>query len=253
MRFLLALLTCTLTLPVAAAPATKTKLKKAPVKASDTRPLDTRSTASRAMASTGSGMSQIKIANPNFGGADVAITPVLGVTVNSMTGMEDLIKEKGAKNYSVSPDTGFSVGALVDVGVGFATTVLETGAAYSQINQKFSVSSKDYAFVLDYVSVPLQAKTYLQGRRTGLFVNYGLLANFLVNATFKGEGGENIQSDMNSMNLVGAAGIGWAMPVNEKSQGVVNLSLARSLTKVNSEGDASLYNNTFLLNVGLML
>lgn len=193
---------------------------------------------------TSAGQSQTKTVYSSGQSLPYKINPVAGMTLNRLVG--------GEGDYSI--DSGFKVGALVDLGSG--TTVFVTGLTVSQLNSQLSGKDgrPDVQIIQNYVSAPVQGKTSFDtGGPARPYIRYGGDFNVVASANAKYNGkNDDIKGDMNTVNLSGVLGVGVTIPA--KSVNVnVDFAFNRSLTKINTSGKDDLFNQSFVLTAGVLL
>jgi hypothetical protein len=173
--------------------------------------------------------------------SDMKLTPTVGMTFNNVVG----------DNTSTSSDVGISAGMTVDFGSD--STVFETGGLFSQLNTNVSLPGTTVSFVQNVITVPAVGKTFFQGGQSGPYVRYGGLVDLLLSAKAKnGFASVDMKDHMNTLDLLGTVGIGITTAADNHEFNA-DFSVARSLTKINSDGNTSLYNQAFMLNVGMTL
>lgn len=176
--------------------------------------------------------------------------PTIGTTFSQILG----------DDQSTSFGTGFSAGMTADIGEG--TTVFHTGLLYSQLNSDLDMNASTgisretitISFTQNFITAPLQAKTYFNGSGgVQPYVTYGGALNFLMSAKAKAMGqSQDIKEAFNTMNILASVGVGAIIPMNDNDF-TVDASFSRSLTGINSKGDKSVYNAVFMLNAGMAL
>lgn len=169
----------------------------------------------------------------------VHIIPTLGMTFNRLSG-EDSSKS----------DIGVNAAIILDIGTG--PTVFQTGLGFTQLNSTFDAVGANVVAVQNYISIPIIGKSYFLGTQAGTYLKYGVTANFLTGAKIKAdEQSVDAKKFFGDRDIAGAIGVGYRFSTAERDA-LVELTINRSFSRVNTVGDGSVYNQTVMLNTGLI-
>lgn len=178
------------------------------------------------------------------------ITPAVGAAVMSIK------SDSGGSD----PDTGVSIGGLVDIGRGITT--FQTGLLYNQFGGKGTetVNGTDLNIKvnLSYLSVPALAKFNFSGDpESTFFIKAGLMPGLLVSKQGTvSAGGQSVSTSdvsVNSFDLPAVAGLGGAIPISPTTSFIIEASYIRSLLNISSSGSGNARNEGVLLTAGVSL
>ena len=151
--------------------------------------------------------------------------------------------------------TGFGIGATADIG--HSDVVFETGVLYQQLGTTTRINDLNVSFDLNYLSVPLEAKAYLNGQdASSLYLKAGLLPSFLTakNMTVS-DGVISVSTSnllVNDFDLRGIVGIGAKIDLNQRSALVFETTYMQGFTKVPSE-NYEIYNSAITFTGGFAI
>lgn len=158
------------------------------------------------------------------------------------------------------------IGAGVRLDIGRTEFVFETGLQYRQMGGITYLYTEELArekgitdrleadLELNYLSVPLMAKYYFNGRSNPSFYSrIGLQPSFLLfkEARLRNSKATSVidYSHISEFELTGAAGVGFQIPINDTTLAVFEGTYLRGLTSVFD--NTALYNNGFSGTFGL--
>jgi len=160
------------------------------------------------------------------------------------------------------------IGAGLRLDIGRTDFVFETGLVYRQLGGPAYLYSEEEArqrgltsrlesdIELNYLTVPLMAKYYLNGRENAsFFVRGGLQPSALIyrEARLRNSNSSGVKdiSVFNDFDIVGALGVGFQIPINETTMIVMDGTYLRGFISVFNT--SSVYNNGFSGNIGLAI
>ena len=174
------------------------------------------------------------------------VIPQLGLTIATVA---------GEKVKDADSTTRASAGATVDFG--HSDFVLESGALYRQMGASASEGGETFTLTLDYLSIPLLAKYYVNGvsSSAAFFVKGGLQPGLLVRKKAELKSGSSSQSTndisgISSTDIPVLVGAGGKFAAAQNMSIIVEGNYSRGLTKINTSG-TGIYNSVVGLTAGL--
>ena len=177
--------------------------------------------------------------------------------------------KSNGSNKGIEPNQRFGLGVMTVVSSA-KRTVLEVGLAYQPMGARYegrtSSGFKMTQLVdLEYLAVPLVAKTYFRPNNTGFFLKLGVVPAYLMkaeaevtlkqsgfigpNATAKG----SVEDKFTDIDVQGMVGVGGLFETYFTNRIFLDLSFGRSLVPISRKTTVDVYNEGFLLSAGLTL
>lgn len=200
--------------------------------------------------------------------SEASFSPSFGLTYTSME-----IEESPDTSVSSSPRVGFSGGLSIYIPSASPYVDYQTGLFYSRSQTHFNIrqidgntiSLVDQDIIVQRLSVPLFMKLYPFEKSSGLYLNAGVVGNFLLAAKSEGSAytidattqnitstqsmDQDVTDDFNPLVLDGLLGIGYAQMIGGGFGFGIELNYRYGLTKLIK--DTTSRADTFYVTFGL--